>query len=146
MERKTKKFYYNTIMKSFNDARKVFIEALEKYTTKSEKCPNSYVDAKISNNWNGWIEGFSVSRGHYDSDKHGYVKDRKHDYYIEVYMQGDHTDSSQSLQLNEVLSKGSFQISFEERYINGSSQKHIAKFNQEQLYSAMKIFADGYLK
>lgn len=144
--RKTKKYYRDEINKSFSSACAIFNEAFKKYATNKGDY-YTYTTA-VSNNWNGQIEGFRLCKYKTVRTPRGKfkrVKLAEPEMYIDLYVQGDDTDTCTEQKLNDALRYGC-EGSLEESFSNGYRHTVIASFSNDNIWQAMKNFANDCLK
>lgn len=144
--RRTKKFYRDEINKSFSSACAVFNEAFKKYAT--NKGDYYTYRTAVSNNWNGQIDGFGLYKYKTVRTPRGKfkrVKLAEPEMYIDLYVQGDDTDTCTEQKLSDALRygcKGKLLESFNDGY------EHMvtASFTKDHIWQAMKNFANDCLK
>lgn len=129
--KKTKKYFRDQINSSYSNACSVFREAMEKYGEKRKT--RGWRDAKIErvgNEWNGDIVGFCYNV-------------RKNELIVEIYWQGDSTDGNDCVVFDRsgiVLPAESYWDGYRTREDHSD-----VRFDQDELYQAMKNFAVKYL-
>ena len=125
----TKKYFREKINNTYGSACTVIIEAIKRYGDKCGHRGHREVKVDVSNERNGHITGF---------------------YYngkcllASVYWQGAHTDGNDYV----TFDRDGIILPSEIDY-DGSITRIIhndIKFNSDQLYTAMKLFAENYLK
>ena len=135
VKRKTKKYYRDMINTSYDSACRVFKEAFKKYSPKDKDGGYLRVHIRPKDEDILWGE---YGRGCIES--FNWIKKQK-DVWVELYIQGDSSDTSEIEWFTNYVKKGYAIAKFEDR--KGTYRE---EYTAKQLYQAMKYFASVYLK